>query len=272
MTADSDRGEAGTSVEAARATAMNGQSDGAGVDGWSIVSRLSHTFRTPLNHVLGFAEILDNQSFGPLNDRQAKYVKKIQAAGRRQLRLLDQLVDISRVETGELTTRNSEWDIDAAIADAVHSNTLAAAERQIEFVVRAAVQQRVTGDFDRFSQILDTLLAYGVKRSSPGDVIDIEVSCSAPPYRETDVGDDRSVAIHVTVADAGGPPPYREIELLEGQRGIDQNQLGDVEGLGLIHAHAISVILGGGLSVRRERSDGLTVDLRVPFTLLTSVT
>jgi signal transduction histidine kinase len=225
--------------------------------GWQVVSRLSHTFRTPLNHVLGFAEILDSQSFGPLNERQQKYVKKIQAAGRRQLKLLDQLVDIARVRTAELTVEDDEWELKATVEESVKARHPDAEARGVDLIVHMDSPRRVRGDFDRFCHIVDGLVAYGIKRSPPGHPVTVAVEATDARTSPT--------IFNISVSDAGQPLTPTEQMLFDGGAVYGGGQLGEVEGLGLLHARALTEKLGGSLSWTPGPEQGITTVLTVPF-------
>ena len=146
-------------------------------DGWNIISRLSHTFRTPLNHVLGFAEILASGSFGPLNEKQTKYVARIQAAGRRQLRLLDQLVDVARVNTRELVGEATPYDVQSMIENVVRQHKSIAKGTGVEIAVRFCDAIQINGDFNSTYQVIDNLIEFAVKRSTSGSTIRVTARC-----------------------------------------------------------------------------------------------
>lgn len=236
-------------------------------DGWQMVSRLSHTFRTPLNHVLGFSEILNSQSFGELNDRQLNYVKKIQAAGHRQLKLLDQLVDVARVITGELTTGERNWELQAALDHVVKTAEPEASTREIDIVIQGDGNTSLRGDFDRFCHVLDCLVSYAIKRSSLQGSVTIKVD-----RLEGQVTDDVSptTAMTFSIVDTGIPPTPMERSLLETGDPDGQGQLADVEGLGLLHARALTGKLCGCLGMSHDAGT-TTVTFTVPFKQLTAI-
>ncbi len=210
---------------------------------WSIVSRLSHTFRTPLNHVLGFAEILESGSFGPLNERQTKYVARIQAAGRRQLRLLDQLVDIARVNTAELVRDTTEYDVRSMIENLVRQHESTAGGRDVTIATGFDATTRISGDFHQTLQVLGSLLEFAVKRSSAKSTVHVNTIATDDPMTD-------SKSLEISIIYDGPALSQMEQDLFKhGAPAAGTDQLHDVEGLGLLHANTLTRHLGGELSI-----------------------
>ena len=136
-----------------------------GIDGWSIVSRLNHTFRTPLNHILGFAQILENQSFGALNERQTRYVTRIQTAGHRQLTMLDQLVDIARIHTGQFHPSETEWSMRSHLESIAEERRADMDTQSVRIALDVVTDEWVKGDYERFHLTVGNLGGQG----RPGD-------------------------------------------------------------------------------------------------------
>src|SRR5690606_38194272 len=84
------------------------------------LATMSHELRTPLNAVLGFAELLETETFGPLNDRQKRYVANILTAGRHLLSLINDILDITRVEAGKLEWEYGPIDVAQVFGSAVN--------------------------------------------------------------------------------------------------------------------------------------------------------
>ena len=83
------------------------------------LANMSHELRTPLNAIIGFSEVLGERMFGELNDKQAEYIQDIQSSGRHLLALINDILDLSKVEAGRMELELSRFDLPAAIGGAV---------------------------------------------------------------------------------------------------------------------------------------------------------
>ncbi|MPN40295.1 Histidine protein kinase DivJ [bioreactor metagenome] len=91
--------EAGSRAEAASHAKSN------------FLASMSHELRTPLNSIIGFADVLKEETFGPLNDRQAKYLGNISISGKHLLKLIDDILDLSKIEAGKMELNPEEFSI-----------------------------------------------------------------------------------------------------------------------------------------------------------------
>ena len=83
------------------------------------LANMSHELRTPLNAIIGFSEVLGERMFGELNDKQAEYIQDILSSGRHLLALINDILDLSKVEAGRMELELSRFDLPAAIGSAV---------------------------------------------------------------------------------------------------------------------------------------------------------
>ena len=134
------------------------------------LSRMSHELRTPLNAVLGFAQVLQ---MGSLDTDESESVKQILRGGRHLLALIDEVLDISRISTGQLSISQEPVSVAAAIKEAVELVRPIAAERGIEFREEAVNGSHVLADRQRLKQVLLNLLSNGVKYNRPGGIVSI---------------------------------------------------------------------------------------------------
>src|SRR5574337_1769363 len=135
----------------------------------AFLTNMSHELRTPLNAVLGFADLLCDQTFGPLTSKQARYANHIQTSGRHLLVLINDLLDLSRVEAGKLTLRLEPFALSEALSVAVYEiRPLADTKRlTIESDIDAA-PITLTADPVRFKQIVYNLLSNAIKFTPEG--------------------------------------------------------------------------------------------------------
>ena len=134
------------------------------------LSRMSHELRTPLNAVLGFAQVLQ---MGSLDNDEQESVKQILRGGRHLLGLIDEVLDISRISTGQLSISQEPVSVAAAIEEAVALVRPIAAERDIEFRQEDVNGTHVLADRQRLKQVLLNLLSNSVKYNRVGGTVSI---------------------------------------------------------------------------------------------------
>ncbi len=133
------------------------------------LANMSHELRTPLNSILGFSQFLREQTIGPLTEKQARYINHIHNSGQHLLALINDLLDLSKVEAGKLELRPEPFEVREALAA-----TLREVQPQAEaksLVVDLQVDEALpalTADLVRFKQILLNLLSNAVKFTPEG--------------------------------------------------------------------------------------------------------
>ncbi|AUM13718.1 hybrid sensor histidine kinase/response regulator [Ketobacter alkanivorans] len=137
------------------------------------LAQLSHEIRTPMNGILGMAELLEDS---PLSPSQEDYVRTINASGNNLLKILDDILDYSKIETGNMTLDITSFDISAVLADCVEMYRQRAEEKGIELIthIHNNVPSQVKGDPTRIRQVLANLISNAIKFTDHGEVI-IEV-------------------------------------------------------------------------------------------------
>jgi PAS domain S-box-containing protein len=127
------------------------------------LSTMSHELRTPLNSILGFSELLSDEGYGPLNQRQRRYVDHIHKSGQHLLRLINDILDLSRIEAGRFELDLETVSI-SSIFDEVVSTMKPLAERKSQSLVHSADDQlEVRADATRLKQILLNLIGNAIK-------------------------------------------------------------------------------------------------------------
>jgi len=133
------------------------------------LASMSHELRTPLNSILGFAELLQDQTFGPLNEKQQRYVHNILVSGKHLVSLINDILDLSKVEAGKLEFRPEPFDLKEALEGGL--TVVASAASKKNLTLSLEVDQRLstlTADPARFKQILYNLLSNAVKFTPEG--------------------------------------------------------------------------------------------------------
>jgi PAS domain S-box-containing protein len=211
------------------------------------LSRMSHDLRTPLNAVLGFAQLLTAET---LNDSQRECTQQILKGGRHLLDLINEVLDIARIESGRLSLSPEPVDVLEIVRHVVDLVSPLAAQRQISLVVeqQPAIDASVLADRQRLNQILLNLLSNAVKYNRAGGRVTLSFTQSSK----------QRTRIHVTDTGAGIPPEklrllFRPFERLGAETtGIEGT------GLGLTLSRGLAEAMGGSLGVSSEVDRGST--------------
>jgi signal transduction histidine kinase/ActR/RegA family two-component response regulator len=151
------------------------------------LASMSHELRTPLNAVLGFSDVLDEQLRDTLTDRQRRYLKNIRSAGLHLLELINDVLDLSKVEAGRLVLRPEPMTLGDLLEPVVASAAHLASDRGVRFEAPVVPAATALLDPARVRQVLLNLLSNAVKFTSGGGRVSLTVAV-----------DDRSVRFEVT--------------------------------------------------------------------------
>ncbi|CAE6413025.1 unnamed protein product [Rhizoctonia solani] len=231
-----------------------------------LLSNASHEVRTPLNHIINYLEMALN---GPLDSETRENLVRSHTASRSLLFTINDLLDLTRHETGNETSFNEPFDLPGTIEDAVTLYRIEAMRRQIQFVVDTTdCPQMVTGDSKKIRTVVSNLTANAVKYTEVGQ---ISVECRR--FKEPiGLRDSKEVAVEIVVADTGCgissaklESIFREFEQVESS--IPRS--GESQGLGLGLAVVARIVeqLGGQLRVDSKQSQGSRFSFLIPFAL-----
>ncbi len=216
------------------------------------LANMSHELRTPLNAVIGFSEVLLQRMFGELNDKQDEYLKDIHASGQHLLSLINDILDLSKIEAGRLELAPAPFHLPSALENAV---TLVR-ERALRHGIALDLDPRlgeIVGDERKVKQVLLNLLSNAVKFTSEGGRISLKAAL-------TDGG------VEISVTDTGiGIAPEDQAAILEEFRqvGSDERKR-EGTGLGLALAKKFVELHGGRIWVESETGRGATFTFTVP--------
>lgn len=134
------------------------------------LANMSHEIRTPMNGIIGFLELLD---YSTLTDRQKVYVKEARLASETLLEIINDILDISKIEAGRLILENIEFNLLKVVESSILLFEVRANEKNLnlKFEVEVGVPQLVKGDPKRLKQILNNLISNGIKFTQSGEVI-----------------------------------------------------------------------------------------------------
>jgi signal transduction histidine kinase len=219
------------------------------------LANMSHELRTPLNAIIGFSEVLQEKLFGELNEKQAEYTSDILTSGQHLLSLINEILDLSKVEAGRMELELSSFDLPLAIDNARTFVRERAVKHGITLDVE--VDERLgeyVGDERKIKQILLNLLSNAVKFTPEGGRISITAN-------KIDTG------VEISVSDTGiGIPPAEQAMIFEEFRQVGGNYAHKKEGtgLGLTLAKKFVELHGGKIWVESEVSKGSTFTFSLP--------
>jgi signal transduction histidine kinase/ActR/RegA family two-component response regulator len=218
------------------------------------LASMSHELRTPLNAIIGFSEVLLERMFGDLNERQDEYLRDILSSGRHLLALLNDILDLSKVEAGQMTLEPTQ----VALLPLLEGSVGLVRERATRhgLVVQVLVDEDVEdveADELRLRQVVLNLLTNAVKFTPDRGRIVV---------RATRVGDE----VEVTVADTGvGIPEHDQERIFESfQQGERSRGVAEGTGLGLTLTRRIVQLHGGRLWLASEVGRGSTFGFTMP--------
>ncbi len=239
----------------------NAQLDRANHAKSDFLANMSHELRTPLNAIIGFSEVLGQRYIGDLNEKQDEYVRDILASGTHQLALINDILDLSKVEAGRMELQLSEFSLIAAVDVGLTMIRERASLKDIALV--SAVDpsvDRITGDERKIKQILFNLLSNAVKFTPVGGAITLTAHPSA-------------AGIVISVQDTGvGIAPEDQARVFEEFQQARSGQREEAStGLGLTLARKFVELHSGRIWVESEVGKGSTFLFTLPEAALAEV-
>ena len=147
------------------------------------LASMSHELRTPLNTILGFSELLAELNAGPLNEKQKRFLSHIQHDASHLLALINDVLDLSKIEAGRLELRLEEFPMAVAVAEVLTSMRPLAATQGIRLDSELDTQLVLLADRLRFKEILYNLLSNAIKFTPSGGRVWVESSCEEGTVR-----------------------------------------------------------------------------------------
>jgi len=227
----------------------------------NFLANMSHELRTPLNAIIGFSELLEDQGFGTLNERQHRYVGNILGGARHLLQLVNDILDLAKIETGRMRLEPEPLDLAALLHEVAHGmEPLAAAKRQSLTVELADQLPPVLADRARLKQILYNLVSNAIKFTLEGGRVGVR---ARPATLE---GGDEVVA--VTVSDSGigiSPEDFQRIFLEFEQLDASFARQQEGTGLGLALTRRLVEAHGGRIRVESQPGEGSAFTFTLPL-------
>ena len=223
------------------------------------LASVSHELRTPMNAILGFTDALLAGVDGPLNEDQTASLGWVQKGGRDLLGLINEILDLSKIEAGKLTVETEVFDPRELVEAVVAQHRSLAAQKGIHFAWHdAGAPSEVVLDRQRVRQVLVNLVGNALKFTQHGEV-DVETSGG------------KDAELHVAVRDTGpGIAPEDQEAIFEEFRQASGSSAGI--GLGLAISRRLARVMGGEITVESEPGKGSVFRLRLPVEARVAVT
>jgi len=224
------------------------------------LANMSHELRTPLNSILGFSEVL--QGIETLTDKQRRYVTNIQNSGRILLEMINDILDLAKVEAGKMEVRPTEFCVLTVIRAQVEIFRKMAEDKNIDLQIDSSqTEMRISQDQSKLAQILTNLLSNAIKFTPEGGLVTI--TCDR-------VGEDH---FSVAISDTGVGIASDDYEIIfekfrQATRGVGVDSLTREHsgtGLGLSIVRELCRLLGGDISLTSQLGQGSTFRVELPM-------
>ena len=220
------------------------------------LANMSHELRTPLNAIIGFSELMQSALFGPLgSEKYEEYVRDIHASGGYLLGVINDILDMSKIEAGQFSIDREKIDLAPLINETVRVVSLQAAEKAITVETKVAETLALNADRRAIKQIVLNLLSNAVKFTGEGGHIQLRARKVAG-------------AVTLTIEDNGCGIPRDALKKLgrpfeQVQNQFSKNHTGS--GLGLAISRSLAELHGGALKIRSTEGAGTIVSVRIPL-------
>lgn len=217
---------------------------------------VSHEIRTPINGIIGFADILDGTELGP---EQRDHVEMIRRSGLSLSKLISDILDLSKIEAGKIEIDHAPFGLHKCVEEicAIFSRTARNSGLKLEYFIDPSVPVIASGDETRLRQILNNLLGNALKFTEKGQItLNLTCSKSVRPGSST-----RSVRLFFSVSDTGVGIEERKLpELFRPFSQVDSSlhRRRSGTGLGLAISKRLCELMGGTISVESKLGEGST--------------
>lgn len=221
------------------------------------LAKISHEIRTPMNGVLGMTELLLGT---PLSAKQRDYVQTIHSSGNELLTLINEILDISKLESGQIELDDVQFDLNALIEDCLDIFRAKAEQQKVELIsfIQPQVPRVISGDPTRLRQALLSLLDNAFKQTDEGEILLVAALDSSNGQHR----------LRIAVQDSGRPLQAEERDALlnaelQSRDFLSATRLGGR--LGLIIARQLVRLMGGEFGIQGSGNQGTTLWLALPL-------
>ena len=221
------------------------------------LANMSHELRTPLNAIIGFSQMMEAQTFGPMgSEKYREYCTDILSSGRYLLNVFSEVLDMSQLESGRIKLNYAQFAVEQAINKAVLDVAPTARAKQVDLQIDVSAAETVQADSEAIERILKTLLRNAVKFAPDGGAVTV----GAQTFKDHVyfyVEDDGPGIASEDVARLGRPFEQADTTMANGMKG---------SGLGLAIATSLVELHGGALRVTSRQGEGTVVLVTIPKT------
>lgn len=219
------------------------------------IANMSHELRTPLNSIIGFSDFLLENTFGDLNDKQTRYLSNISSSGKHLLMLINDILDISKIEAGELKLNCEDFILKDAVEEVLTIMNPQALKKKITLEYTGQTQFEIRADKARIKQVLYNLISNAIKFTPQGGYVKIS----------NEVDDDLVI---MSVCDTGIGISQEDIgKLFHPFKQVDSfyNRQHHGTGLGLALVKKFIEMHDGTVSVESEPGKGSCFEIKIPM-------
>ncbi|OMH33644.1 hypothetical protein BGP75_11560 [Motiliproteus sp. MSK22-1] len=215
------------------------------------LSSMSHELRTPLNAILGFAQLMCASKRDPISDKQRQYVNQISHSGKHLLALINEVLDLAKIESGTLTLSMEELSAEEVVQECISSVSHLADHNDITITYQQpdATLPLVHADYTRFKQVLLNLLSNAVKYNRPGGSVTLSLSAATA---------DR---VSICVSDSGAgltPEQVKQLFVPFNRLGAEISEI-EGTGIGLTITKQLVERMGGKIQIQSTEGTGTQV-------------
>jgi PAS domain S-box-containing protein len=232
----------------------------------AFLATMSHELRTPLNSIIGFTGIILQGLAGPLNPEQSKQLDMVRGSARHLLALVNDVLDISKIEAGQLEVAREAFNLRQSISKVIRLVTPQAEAKQLKLRLQLPPELgEAVSDERRFEQILLNLLSNAIKFTEHGEIVLAAEALADFKFSGAATG---QPAIRLRVSDTGIGikaedlptlfQPFRQVD-----SGLSRTHEGT--GLGLAICRRLTALMGGEISAESEWGKGSTFSLTLPL-------
>jgi two-component system cell cycle sensor histidine kinase PleC len=220
------------------------------------LANMSHELRTPLNAIIGFSEIMESGMFGALgSEKYLEYCQDIMESGRYLLEVINDILDMSKIEAGRVRLQMGEVRLDELVAEAMRVMSVKGDEKRLQIESEIAAGLAMRGDRRALKQILLNLLSNAIKFTPEGGRIAVRARISRNSALL--IIEDSGIGIpKAALAKLGRPFEQVESHYTKSHKG---------SGLGLAIAKSLAELHGGAMRIRSAEGIGTAVILRLPL-------